>query len=124
MKFILTTMVIFATVAGFVLFMHYYYRIDRKATASQIEAYYDSAYAGKAAVTCKHVGILSGGRTKFNWVTEATFVSNRDIVLNDPVLGRIELRKSIPQTFPVTFVFTRTPGGKWVQSQILPGMVK
>ncbi|MHB9138511.1 MAG: hypothetical protein ACYC4Q_03815 [Victivallaceae bacterium] len=124
MKFLLTTLVIFSTIAGFVLFMHYYYRIDRKATASQIEAYYESAYAGKAAVTCKHTGILSGSRTKFNWLTEVTFVSNRDTVLNDPVLGKIELRKSIPLTFPVTFIFTRTSGSTWIQFRILPGMVR
>ncbi|MFA6104862.1 MAG: hypothetical protein WCV67_21430 [Victivallaceae bacterium] len=124
MKFLRTTLIFFALIAVFVLFMHYYYRIDRRAAAGQIETYYDSAYAGKAAVTCKHTGIISGSRIRFNWLTEVIFISNRDTILTDPVLGRIDLKKNTPATFPVTFVFSRDSGGKWRNSQILPGNVK
>ena len=124
MKFLRTTLIFFVIVAAFVLFMHYYYRIDRQAAARLIETYYDSAYAGKAAVTCKHTGIVSGNSAKFNWLTEVMFISNRVTILTDPVLGKIELKKSIPITFPVTFVFSRDSDGKWQNTQILPGLVK
>jgi hypothetical protein len=124
LKFLRTTLIFFVIVAAFALFMHYYYKIDRQATARQIETYYDLAYAGKAAITCKHIGIISGGRAKFNWLTEVTFVSNRDTVLTDPASGKIELKKNTPLTFPATFVFSRDSGGKWRNIQILPGIVK
>ena len=124
LKFLRTTLIFFVIIALFVLFMHYYYRIDRQAAARQIETYYDSAYAGKAAVTCKHTGIVSGNRTKFNWFTEVIFISNRDATLTDPVLGKVELKKNTPVTFPVTFVFSRDTDGKWQNTQIIHGLVK
>ncbi len=124
MKFLRTTLIFFVIVAAFVLFMHYYYRIDRQAAAMQIEAAYNSAYAGKAAVICKHTGIVSGSRTRFNWLTEVTFLSNRDIILTDPVLGKIELKKNTPATFSVTFIFVKDQNDKWQNTQILPGIVK
>lgn len=124
MKFLRTTLIFFAIIAAFVLFMHFYYRIDRQAAAGEIEAGYDSAYAGKAAVTCKHTGIISGSRNMFNWLTEVTFISNRDIILTDPVLGRIELKRNTPATFPVTFIFSREPGGKWRNTRTVPGIQK
>ncbi len=124
MKFLRITAIFVVVVAAFVLFMHFYYRIDRQATASLIENYYDSTCAGKAAATCKHTGIIAGNRNKFNWLTEVTFISNRDTVLNDPVLGRVELKKNVPTVFPVTFIFTRDAYGKWQNSQRHPGSVK
>lgn len=124
MKFLRTTFIFFVIVAAFVLFMHYYYRIDRQAAAMQIESAYNSAYAGKAAVICKHTGIVSGSRTRFNWLTEVTFLSNRDIILTDPVLGKIELKKNTPATFSVTFIFVKDQNDKWQNTQILPGIVK
>lgn len=124
MKFLRTTLIFLAIIAAFVLFMHFYYRIDRQATARQIETVYDAAYAGKAAVTCKHIGIISGNSARFNWLTEVTFISNRDIVLTDPALGRIDLKKNTPATFPVTFVFSRDSTSKWRNTMTIPGIQK
>jgi hypothetical protein len=124
LKFLRTTLIFFAIIAAFVLFMHFYYRVDRQATARQIETVYDAAYAGKAAVTCKHIGIISGNSTRFNWLTEVTFISNRDVVLTDPALGRIDLKKNTPATFPVTFVFSRDSNSKWRNTMAIPGIQK